>query len=46
MLDMGIIKVEVNFPELKEAIIEIEHGRSVLSEQGCPVRARSTQLVS
>jgi len=27
MLDMGIIKVEVNFPELKEAIIEIEHGR-------------------
>lgn len=27
MLDMGIIKVEINFPELKEAITSIEEGR-------------------
>jgi putative transposase len=27
MLDMGIIKVEVNFPELKEAVASLEQGR-------------------
>lgn len=27
MLDMGIIKVEINFPELKEAVASLEHGR-------------------
>jgi len=27
MLDMGIIKVEVNFPELKDAVASLEHGR-------------------
>lgn len=27
MLDMGIIKVEINFPELKEAVANLEQGR-------------------
>ena len=27
MLDMGIIKVEFSFPELKEAITNLEQGR-------------------
>jgi putative transposase len=27
MLDMGIIKVEFNFPELKETLTSLEHGR-------------------
>ena len=27
MLDMGIIKVEINFPELKETLTSLEHGR-------------------
>ena len=27
MLDMGIIKVEFNFPELKEALTSLEYGR-------------------
>lgn len=28
MLDMGIIKVEINFPELKQAITELKQGRN------------------
>lgn len=32
MLDMGIIKVEINFPELKEAVASLEHGRKKFFE--------------
>lgn len=32
MLDMGIIKVEINFPELKDAVASLEHGRKKFFE--------------
>ena len=32
MLDMGIIKVEVNFPELKEAVTTLQQGRKTFFE--------------
>ena len=46
MLDMGIIKVEVNLPELKEAITNLEEGRrkffEVLTQE---VRAAATSAI-
>lgn len=32
MLDMGIIKVEFNFPELKEAVASLQQGRKIFFE--------------
>jgi putative transposase len=32
MLDMGIIKVEINFPELRDAVASLEHGRKKFFE--------------
>lgn len=32
MLDMGIIKVEVNFPELREAVTSLQQGRKAVFE--------------